>query len=207
MITISNIIDTGKGRVCIESGFTLNGLKDLKLDSGFTGQSEYRCIYNDIASLEQVLNHGGHISVALSEDKTIVGLSVLDCPDPTQRWARLGEKSLLELKAVEVMREFRSYKIARCLIADLLSFSKIEQKIIYLVGYSWTWDLIYSKMKKQSYRKMLVDLYSEFGFIEYSTNEPNICLKPENIFMVRVGKHVPKKTFEKFKWLRFGLLL
>jgi acetoin utilization protein AcuA len=105
------------------------------------------------------------------------------------------------------MRDFRSHKIARFLIADLLSFSRIEQKIIYLVGYSWTWDLIYSKMKKQSYRKMLVDLYSGFEFIEYSTNEPNICLKPENIFMARVGKHVPEKIFEKFKWLRFGLLL
>ncbi|MCK5100011.1 MAG: hypothetical protein KAR45_18015 [Desulfobacteraceae bacterium] len=179
----------------------------MKLASGFTEQPGYRSIYDDIESLEQVLNRGGNLTVALLESKTIVGLAVLDYPDAKQRWAQLGNKSLLEVKAVEVFREFRNYQIAYYLLSGLFSFPKIEQKIIYLAGYSWTWDLAYSDMNEQSYRQMLINLYSGFGFMEYPTNEPNICLKPENIFMVRVGKNVSEKTREKFKWLRFGLSL
>ena len=179
----------------------------MKLASGFTEQPGYRSIYDDIESLEQVLNRGGDVTVALLENRTIVGLAVLDSPDKRQRWARLSWESLLELKAVEVLREFRNYKIAYYLLSELFSFPEIEQKIIYLVGYSWTWDFTSSGMNKESYRQMLINLYSEFGFMEYPTNEPNICLKPENIFMVRLGEIVSKKTREKFKWLRFGLYL
>lgn len=41
--------------------------------------------------------------------------------------------------------------------------------------------------------------------MECRTNEPNICLKPENIFMVRTGHNVPQKIKDDFKLLRFGI--
>jgi acetoin utilization protein AcuA len=41
--------------------------------------------------------------------------------------------------------------------------------------------------------------------VEYQTNEPNICLKPENVFMGRVGKNVAAEVQNDFKWLRFGM--
>jgi acetoin utilization protein AcuA len=52
---------------------------------------------------------------------------------------------------------------------------------------------------------MLIHLYETFGFQEYQTNEPNICLKPENFFMGRIGKHVSQEMRIKFKWLRFDI--
>jgi len=30
-------------------------------------------------------------------------------------------------------------------------------------------------------------------------------LKPENIFMARIGKNVSKELQNQFKWLRFGM--
>jgi acetoin utilization protein AcuA len=52
---------------------------------------------------------------------------------------------------------------------------------------------------------MMARLFEPFGFEEYQTNEPNICLKPENIFMARIGENVSKELQNQFKWLRFGM--
>ena len=48
-------------------------------------------------------------------------------------------------------------------------------------------------------------LFEPFGFQEYETNEPNLCLKPENIFMARIGARVSAEDQNRFKWLRFGM--
>jgi acetoin utilization protein AcuA len=60
-------------------------------------------------------------------------------------------------------------------------------------------------MSAPQYRQMMANLFEPFGFQEYQTNEPNICLRPENIFMARIGKRVPKEVQNQFKWLRFGM--
>ena len=57
----------------------------------------------------------------------------------------------------------------------------------------------------QEYRQILIRLFETQGFAEYETNEPNICLKQENIFMCRVGRRVPPEVVENFNWLRFGI--
>ena len=111
----------------------------------------------------------------------------------------------MALKAVEVLREFRNQGIARQLLTHLLSDAGLEDKIVYLTAYSWTWDLDYAGLDPLSYGEMLVSLYAGFGFKAQLTNDPNICLKPENIFMVRMGKNVVHGIYEKFKWLRFGV--
>jgi acetoin utilization protein AcuA len=73
------------------------------------------------------------------------------------------------------------------------------------VGYSWTWDLDGALKTAQEYRTMLIRLFGPFGFQEFQTNEPNICLKPENVFMARVGNSISKEVQTQFKWLRFGV--
>ena len=111
----------------------------------------------------------------------------------------------MEIKALEVCRRWRGVNVAKGILRLLLSHPGIEEKIVYLVGYSWTWDLDGTELSAQEYRKMLVQLYESFGFEEYQTNEPNICLKSENFFMGRVGKHVSPKMLTNFKWLRFDI--
>jgi acetoin utilization protein AcuA len=74
-----------------------------------------------------------------------------------------------------------------------------------MVGYSWTWDLEGTRKTAQQYRAMLIRLFGQQGFQEYQTNDPNICLKPENVFMARIGKNISQTIKDRFKWLRFGL--
>jgi acetoin utilization protein AcuA len=112
---------------------------------------------------------------------------------------------MMEVKAVEVARDWRSTDLGKAIIAALLSHPLIDEKIVYMVGYSWTWDLDGTKKTAQDYRRMLIKLFEPFGFIEYQTNEPNICLKPENLFMGRIGRRVSEDMTKAFKWLRFGI--
>lgn len=205
--TISKCIEIKKSTVRIESKLTLDRIQDLIFASDFRSHARYTSIYTRREILECFAEKGANITLAILDNKIIVGFAVLDYPNVKERWAKLGGKVVKEVKAVEVLREFRNLGIARLLLSRLLLDSKLEQKIIYLTAYSWTWDLDYSSLNLQSYRNMLIHLYAGLGLTEYLTNEPNICLKSENIFMARVGKNVPQKIQENFKWMRFGVSL
>jgi acetoin utilization protein AcuA len=145
------------------------------------------------------------VVLAIADSKRIVGFGVLAYPDPDERWAQLKPNLMLEVNAIEVSREWRSKKVARGIVQMMNVHPKIEDKVTYFVGYSWTWDLDGNRMTAQQYRQMMSRLFEPFGFEEYQTNEPNICLKPENIFMARIGENVSKELQNQFKWLRFGM--
>jgi len=204
---IKEPIKTKMGIIHIETNLTLKRLQDLIFDSDFTSHALYRSIFTRKATLERIVGRGGSITLALLDNKTIVGFAALDYPDTNERWSGLGDNIVMELKAVEILRELRNNGIARRLLAHLLSDPELEKKIVYLTAYSWTWDLDYLGLSVQSYRNILIHLYASFGFLEFPTNEPNICLKRENIFMARVGKNVLQNSREAFKWMRFGLSL
>ena len=203
---IQNFVKTQKGNVYIESKIDKEVFKDLTFPFETCHSTAYRLTHCTKQSLEGFIEKGGSASLALLEHKIIVGFAVLDFPDKNERWALSDPKTVMELKAVEVLREFRNHGIARQLLAPLFSGPFIEGKIIYLTAYSWTWDLDYSGFTARSYRDMLISLYTAFGFIEFQTNEPNICLKSENIFMVRIGQNVSQKVQDDFKLHRFGIL-
>lgn len=186
----------------IESRVSPARFRDLVFSREFTG--EYRPIYSRIKDLADLVKKQAHVAMALEDSQALIGYAVLDFPDPSKRWAALGENLVLELKALEVARAYRQMGIAGGLLKDLVCRASWKEKIIFLTAYSWTWDIGFSCPDVPSYRAMLTSLYSRFGFREYPTNEPNICLRPENIFMAKIGECVPEKTQKNFKWLRFG---
>jgi len=199
-------IETPKGAVYIHADMNPGMFKDLSFPFETCHSTAYRLTHCTKQSLQGIIEKGGSVSLALLEDKIIVGFAALDFPDQNERWALRDAKVIMELKAVEVLREFRNHGIARQLLARLFSGTFVEEKIIYLTAYSWTWDLNYSGFTVHSYRDMLISLYTAKGFLEFQTNEHNICLKPENIFMARIGQGVPRKIRDEFKLVRFGVL-
>ena len=197
---------TLKGEICIRAFCTPEEIRNYDFDKEFGIHAQYKSLYTKRSSLEEKANQAeANVVVALADKQHIVGFGVLATPDPEERWAKLGKRVILEVKALEVCRSWRSAKVAQGILKMLLSSSEIEDKITYLVGYSWTWDLDGTKLSAHGYRRMLIHLYEGFGFEEYQTNEPNICLKPENFFMGRIGSRVSEEVSKKFKWLRFDI--
>ena len=197
---------TEKGEIVIRDHNTPEAIRRLEFDHLFGIYAHYKSLYTKRKSLEDIANlKNANVVLAVSDNRRIIGFGVLADPDPGERWEKLGPELMMEIKALEVSRDWRSAKIGRQILKVLLSDPSVENKIIYLVGYSWTWDLDGTKRSRQQYRSILVHLYESFGFEEYQTNEPNICLKPENFFMGRIGKKVSKETVKNFKWLRFDI--
>jgi len=200
------LVATALGELRIRSFCTPDEIRQLSFDRQFGTHAHYRSLYTKRESLERKAElPDTSVVLAIADSKRIVGFGVLAYPDPEERWARLAPDLMLEVNAIEVSREWRSKKVARGIVQMMKVHPKIEDKIAYFVGYSWTWDLDGNRMTAQQYRQMMARLFEPFGFEEYQTNEPNICLKPENIFMARIGENVSSEFQNQFKWLRFGM--
>lgn len=178
----------------------------LEFNERFGEYAKYRSIYTRRRTLEELADsEGANVVLAVDPKLQIVGFCVLDFPAEGERWRDVGDgRVMMEVKALEVSRQNRSMGIAPALLEGLLADTGLESKILYLVGYSWTWDLEGARMTVWRYRKKLIDLYGRFGFKEYQTNDFNICLKPENIFMGRIGNQVSPEIRTAFKWICFG---
>ena len=197
---------TPKGDVTVCSHCTPEEIRSYKFDSQFGSHAHYKSLYTRRESLENnAAQAGANVTLALSGGDKIVGFGVLAYPEAGERWARLSDRLMMEVKAIEVSRSWRSAGVAGGIVKQMLLYSEIENKIVYMVGYSWTWDLDGTGKSAQAYRKMLIDLFEPFGFQEYQTNEPNLCLKAENVFLGRVGKNIGQEQQSNFKWLRFGI--
>jgi acetoin utilization protein AcuA len=197
---------TPTGPIHIRSFCKPDAIQNYRFDDQFGTHAQYKSIYTKRETLEKhAAKSDANVVLALKESQQIVGFGVFSHPEADERWTELGPGMMMEVKAVEVSRSLRSCKIAGDLLRLMLTHPKIEQMIAYMVGYSWTWDLDGMGMNAQQYRNMLIRLFNPHGFIELQTNEPNICLKPENLFMGRIGSEVTDAVRQDFKWLRFGV--
>jgi acetoin utilization protein AcuA len=194
------------GAVTIRSFCSSEEIRQTVFNPQFGSHAQYRSLYTRRQSLEDNADQSDtNVTLALADGNLIVGFGVLAYPEAGERWAELEPQVMMEVKAIETCRVWRSQGLAKGILSMLLHHPFVEDKIAYMVGYSWTWDLDGSKKTAQQYRRMLIGLFEPFGFVEYQTNEPNICLKPENVFMGRVGKNVSSAVQNDFKWLRFGM--
>lgn len=197
---------TPNGSVRIRAFCTPPEIRRYTFDNEFTVYDNYKSLYTKRESLEEIAEQPGtNIVLALAGTHHIIGYGVLAYPEAAERWTALGPKIMIEVRAIEVCRRRRSGKIAGGILKKMLAYPQVEDKIVYMVGYSWTWDLDGTKKTAREYRRMLINLFEPQGFQEYQTNEPNICLKPENLFMGRIGKNISQVIQDRFKWLRFGL--
>ncbi|CAB5121710.1 hypothetical protein D3OALGB2SA_3026 [Olavius algarvensis associated proteobacterium Delta 3] len=197
---------TSMGDVTILRHCSVECIREYAFGDQFGSYAQYKSLYTHRDSLEDIASRKDtSVTLAVNDHTQIVGLGLLSPPEPDERWAGLGSGVMTEVKAVEVSRRWRKGRLARGILTALLFDPDIEERIIYMVGYSWTWDLDGSGLSAQEYRNMLIRLFTAFKFQELQTNEPNVCLKPENLFMGRIGSAVSEEIQKSFKWLRFGV--
>ena len=199
-------LTTEMGAVTIRSFCSPEEIRQTIFNPQFSSHAQYRSLYTKRQSLEDNADQPDtNVTLAVADRNLIVGFGVLAYPEAGERWAELEPQVMMEVKAIETCRAWRAQGLAKGILSMLLRHPFVEDKIAYMVGYSWTWDLDGTKKTAQQYRSLLIRLFEPFGFVEYQTNEPNICLKPENVFMGRIGKNVSLEVQNDFKWLRFGM--
>ena len=202
----SLILSTTMGDIQIRSFCTAADIQSFSFDHQFGTHAQYKSLYTKRETLEKNAGiEGTNVVVALAERRRIVGFGVLAYPDPEERWAQLGPNRMMEVRAIEVCRSWRACRVGNAIVQLLLAYPEIDTKIVYVVGYVWTWDLDGTGKTAQEYRTMIIKLFEPHGFQEFQTNDPNICLKPENVFMGRIGSQVSDDIKTNFKWIRFGI--
>lgn len=200
-----NTLETPEGKLSVATFASFEDISRLKFDRQFGEHTGFRSLYTRGESL-MMRSCEEEVNVVLAvQENTIVGFGLLACPDPGQRWAGLGPRKVMEVKAIEVVRGLRNSGLGKVLVQGMLSYPEVEKRILFLVGYTWIWDLAGSGLTGSQYHQMMVRLFQPFGFTECPTNEPNVCLDPDNLFMCRTGKNVSDRLKDDFKWLSFGV--
>jgi acetoin utilization protein AcuA len=197
--------ETPKGLVTVRPVCPPGFFGHMEMESGLGHFAHYSSIIKNVNSFETIARRkGGRVTLAVLEPNLIVGYGLCWYPDETDRWNALGEL-MYEMAAVEVSRNLRGMHLARTVMDVTMDDDFFEDKITYMMGLSWHWDLEGKGLSAAQYRRLMMELYSLYGFREVYTNEPNIALRPENVMMIRVGSRVSEEDQTKFRYLRFGI--
>lgn len=203
---IKAVLQTPNGPVSICAPCPSGCFKDLKLESGLGNFAHYRSIIQKLEVFEKVASSkDGRVALALVEGSTVIGYVTCEYPGQGERWSKLGDL-MYELATIEASRNFRHHHIAQAMIGALFDDDFFEDKITYMNGFSWHWDLDGTGLTMSQYRQVMIRLVKGFGFQECYTNEPNIAMREENVFMVRIGSRVSEEDQKRFRNLRFGIV-
>jgi acetoin utilization protein AcuA len=193
---------TQEGKIRLRSFCRPEDIRRLRYDEGLAEDEHHRPLFRQERLAQAAAEAEPNVVLALEGDR-IVGYGVLCRPGPEERWAALDE--VMEVGAIETSRSRRGRGIAGALLNLLARHPRIEEWAVVVTGYSWSWDLAGSGLDAAGYRRMMVRLFARQGFAEHATNEPNLCLKPENVFLARIGAALPAAARQRFKWLCYGI--
>jgi acetoin utilization protein AcuA len=209
---LANLTDTAKqfetphGTLTVYPRCPAGSFDGLRLDSGLGNFAHYSSIIQRFDVFDKIASgEDGRVTLAVKDDSTVVGYITCSYPDSGERWSKLG-RLMYELAAIEVSRNFRHLHIGNSMIGALLEDSFFDEKILYMNGFSWHWDLDGTGLTMSEYRRVMIRLLKVFGFQEQYTNEPNIALREENLFMARIGPNVSPEEQKRFRSLRFGIV-
>lgn len=197
--------ETDRGTISIRNRCPPEFLQDVVLDEGLGTFSHYSSIIRETGAFTDVaMSRDGRVTLALLNDKTVIGYGVSWHPGPDDRWSALGDL-MYEMGALEISRNYRSLGLAKKIFDAVMDDDFFEDKIAYMNGFSWHWDLDGTGLTMLEYRSMMIGFLRDHQFQECYTNEPNVCLREANFFMVRIGSRVSEEDRNRFRNLRFGI--
>ena len=134
--------ETEQGTITIRSFCTPDTLEPLSFRKMKEEYEEGRPILYDKESLiGAALNVGANVCVASTDQREIVGCGILEPPRAGDRWLDVGDGAMLEVSVIEVSRSWRLMGLAKEVLRLLVDHPSKANHILYMVGYSWTWDL------------------------------------------------------------------
>ncbi len=198
--------ETQQGKITICSFCAPDKVEPLSFEEMKQEYEESRPIlYNKESLISAASNGGTNVCVAFTDQNEIVGCGILEPPRAGERWLDVGKDVMKEVSVIEVSRSWRCMGLAKEILRLLVDHPSKANHILYMVGYSWTWDLQHKGFSPMFYRDILIKLFSGQGFRSFQTNEPNVMLRPENLFMARMGENISDAVRERFKLVRFDL--
>ncbi|RWZ59756.1 GNAT family N-acetyltransferase [Halobacillus fulvus] len=196
----SETFESEYGPVIIEGPLPSEELSKYRFDEGLKAfrpsEKQFEAV-KEIADFDE-----GRIIIARHADN-IVGYVTYLHPDPLERWSEGKMDDLIELGAIEVIPQFRGYRIGSRLLKVSMMDDFMENYIIISTEYYWHWDLKGTGLNIWEYRKVMEKMMAAGGLTPSPTDDPEIISHPANCLMVRIGENVPEESVEQFDILRF----
>lgn len=158
-------------------------------------------------ALARILAGGGAIFAAL-QGSLLIGYAA-DAPvapvDGGGKWSRRWE-ALRDVRegAIEVARGFRNAGVARRLLAEVTSTSRLDDAILIGEALVWHWDLKGVGSSANVYRTRLLALLCAAGFRRYETDETEISASEHNFLVARIGPRVSDYSRRAFEAALFA---
>lgn len=199
-------LTTSRGGILLCAFCSPKQISSLSFEAAHARYARYRPLVSRKENLLKVARQpDANVTLAHTPEGEIIGFGILEYPSPEERWARVGDRTMMEVSAIEVAPPWRGMGVSKALLTLLTDHPLREVRIFYMVGYSWTWDLDGKGLSALAYRNLLMGLFSKFGFKAFQTNEANVLLRPENLFMARIGSRVSEELKKRFKLVRFDV--
>jgi acetoin utilization protein AcuA len=199
---MSRYIQTDIGQVEIVTGMGAAEISSLPFHPGLGEFDDYRSILSCPAVLAREMGREqAKAALALMQGQ-ILGYVVTRPPLPGDRW---GQMPIMREIYCELARGMRGRNLMQVLLQDIHQDAELEHLICYLLGYSWHWDLKGTGRTMGQYRHSIISLVAPYNYKEYPTNDPNVGLHAENIFMARLGSHITPQEKRAFSKLLFGI--
>jgi acetoin utilization protein AcuA len=195
-------LETPRGPVHIENYCPVEKLEPLTVDDGICMFSRHNPERQKRALLHVARSEGGNV-VAATCNGVLVGYIGVHHPSEGERWGKPGYSWLFELGAIEVSRNFRESGMSMAMMHAAWDDPFYEDKVALTTAFTWHWDLEATGMTKLEYRELFIELAGRFGFMEMSTDEPNVTMDAANLFLVRLGKNTTFSQYQKFASLLF----
>lgn len=196
----SQLLHTPKGTLTIEGPVSAESLSHHHFHDHLTAFRPADEQYKAICEISELPE--GRIIIA-RDQHTVVGYATFLYPDPLERWSEGHNPYLIELGAIEIIRECRQFGVAKALLQLSMLDDFMENYIIITTEYYWHWDLKHSGLSVWDYRKVMEKVMAAGGLQVLATDDPEISSHPANCLMVRFGKNVPQEAIEHFDNLRF----
>jgi acetoin utilization deacetylase AcuC-like enzyme/GNAT superfamily N-acetyltransferase len=188
----SRILETKRGPILIRDFCPPSFVERLRADSGLHAfarlpEREHKLLLDISRSSDCAL------ALAYTPSGEIVGQVTIA---PADDWWE-GIENLYEV-ALEVSSNWRGQGIASRLLAFALELDAREDMIFFAIGLSWHWETEELGISVYRYRELIARIFSEQGFKEYPTTEPNVSMEAANVLLARIGERIDARAASQF---------
>ncbi len=116
-------------------------------------------------------------------------------------WEKRCFPELLELGGIETGTRWRKMGLITALLDAIFKnpdFTYFEDFIVIAIHTVYSWDVKNSSMAPWAYRQLMIDIFKQYGFSVWETDDPEIREHPCNILLARTGSNICQTSIKHF---------
>ncbi len=195
--SVSKIISTDLGWLHIRGPVSAGTLSDYHFSEGLS------CFRPPKRQQQALIEHSkepdGIVFTAALANNIITYVSFQKPDFPW--WIKRCFPRLLELGSVETDLSWRKMGLSKTLFDTIFKdpdFKYFEDFITIAVHTIYSWDLKNTCLSPWDYRKYMLKLFGQYGFVPWETEDPEIREHPCNILLARIGTNLEQKDVRHF---------